>query len=39
MLLAQDQVLSTTGLEELCPVEFSVIMEMFCVFAVQYGNH
>lgn len=39
MLLAQDQALSTAGLDEDCPVEFSVIMEMFHLFAVQYGNH
>lgn len=38
MLLAQDQVLRITGLDQHFPIEFSVVMEMFYISAVQYGN-
>ena len=39
MLLAVDQALRITALDQDCPIEFSVMMEMFYTSAVQYGNH
>ena len=27
------------NLDKYCPLELSSMMEMFCIFAVQYGGH